>query len=483
MAKRKIGKCRRNARRAQALKNARDEDRFEADKVKAEIREKGTQKELIRVPHSFIIHSGSVGRYLRELERDLRKVMEPNTASKLQILKRNNLKDFIVNGAVLGVTHVMVLTRSENSVHFRIIRSPQGPTVYFKVKEYTLARDVRHDQKRSYIMPEMFQSAPLVVMNGFNNPEKKHLQLVQSMVQNMFPVMNVDTLKLSKVKRCVLWNYNEEEDTIEFRHYSIKSVPAGVNKTTKKLLQSKVPNLANYKDISDYFLNPGQLSESEFEGEQKEVELTQDLASRGCKAGLKTNLRLIELGPRMKLQLYKVYEGVDEGEMLYHAYIKKSAQEVAAIRAKLPSLKKKKLRYEKNVEHRVIRRLKITEDKKQEIEERKKSETEKLARKQAQVTGHNVEDPDEEARKHEEKRKARQEKREKEGKVVKKKKGGKGGRKGGARKAGAPGGTKSPAAGGKRFGGASSGGFAAKKKGGRAPLAMSMKSKPKFKRN
>ncbi|KAK0428459.1 hypothetical protein QR680_010820 [Steinernema hermaphroditum] len=470
--KRRIGKCRRNARKAQALKNARDEDRIEVEKVKAEIREQGTQKELIRVPHSFIIHSGSVGRYIRELERDLRRVMEPNTASNLQVLKRNNLKDFIVNGAVLGVTHVMVLTRSENSVHFRIIRSPQGPTVYFKVKEYTLARDVRSHQKRSYIMPEMFQSAPLVVMNGFNNPEKKHLQLVQTMVQNMFPVMNVDTLKLSKVKRCVLWNYNEEDDTIEFRHYSIKSVPAGVNKTTKKLLQSKIPNLANYKDISDYFLNPGQLSESEFEGEQKEVELTQDLASRGCKAGLKTNLRLIELGPRMKMQLYKVYEGVDEGEMLYHAYVKKSSEEIAALRARLPALKKRRLRHEKNVEHRVIRRLKAVDDRKKEDEEAERSQTERLARKQAQVTGHNVEDPEEEARKYEEKRKARQEKREKEGKgkkALKKKKkaGGKGKRPVGAKKAG----------------GASAAGIAKRKKGAkREPLAMSLKSKSKFKR-
>lgn len=39
--------------------------------------------------------------------------------------------------------------------------------------------------------------------------------------------------------------------------------------------------------------SPGQLSESEFEGEQKEVELAQDLSTRGCRKGQKTNIRLL----------------------------------------------------------------------------------------------------------------------------------------------------------------------------------------------
>lgn len=47
-------------------------------------------------------------------------------------MRRNNLKDFIVNGAVLGVTHLLVLTRGENWITLRIIRSPQGPTLTFR---------------------------------------------------------------------------------------------------------------------------------------------------------------------------------------------------------------------------------------------------------------------------------------------------------------------------------------------------------------
>lgn len=47
-------------------------------------------------------------------------------------MRRNNVRDFIVNGAVLGVTHMLVLTRGELSVNLRIMRIAQGPTITFR---------------------------------------------------------------------------------------------------------------------------------------------------------------------------------------------------------------------------------------------------------------------------------------------------------------------------------------------------------------
>lgn len=40
-----------------------------------------------------------------------------------------------------------------------------------------------------------------------------------------------------------------------------------------------------------FYFSPGQLSESEYEMDQKEVKLSQDLTARGCKKGQKTNIR------------------------------------------------------------------------------------------------------------------------------------------------------------------------------------------------
>lgn len=87
---------------------------------------------VFRQPHCLVIHRGDVGKYVKALESDLRNLVEPFTAKNLKILKRNNIKDFIVNGAVLGVTNMMVLTSSDASVQLRMMRFSQGPTMTFK---------------------------------------------------------------------------------------------------------------------------------------------------------------------------------------------------------------------------------------------------------------------------------------------------------------------------------------------------------------
>lgn len=59
-------------------------------------------------------------------------------------------------------------------------------------------------------------------------------------------------VKLSNIRRCVLLNYNASSKQIDFRHYAIKAVPVGLSKAVKKLVQSKIPNLGQFEDISDF---------------------------------------------------------------------------------------------------------------------------------------------------------------------------------------------------------------------------------------
>ncbi|KAH7727712.1 brix domain-containing protein [Aphelenchoides avenae] len=405
-----LGKSKKRSRQFAKLEDKRQQDKEEKrdiEELKAKVRGNAVDEKAAKEPHSFVIHTGKVGRYVRRLERDIRRVMEPNTASQLKVTKRNNFKDFMVNAAPLGVSHMVVLTKSDQSVNLRIIRTPQGPTLRFRgiasnpgmplirkfpVENYTLMRDILAASKRAVIFQEQFRKSPLVVLSGFNQPEKKHLGLVQTVIQNMFPSINVDTVKLSTIRRTVLVHYNAEEDLIEFRHYAIKSVPSGISKSAKKLVQSKIPDLSKYEDISQFMLAPGQLSESEFEGEQVEVDLAQDLATRGCKKGQKTKIRLLEIGPRMTWKLMKVEEGVDEGEVLYHSYIKKSAKEIMKLRALVPQIRKRRLRHEKNVEHAVIRKLQSREERQKEEEKEFNEEKSKIIQKQNAVTGNTAND-------------------------------------------------------------------------------------------
>lgn len=42
-------------------------------------------EDLVKAPHSFVIHKGLPGGHLLELTKDFRKVMEPFTASSLKV--------------------------------------------------------------------------------------------------------------------------------------------------------------------------------------------------------------------------------------------------------------------------------------------------------------------------------------------------------------------------------------------------------------
>eukprot|EP00080_Pristionchus_pacificus_P006568 PDM66588.1 hypothetical protein PRIPAC_48005 [Pristionchus pacificus] len=140
--------------------------------------------------------------------------------------------------------------------------------------------------------------------------------------------------------------------------------------------------------------SPGHLSDSEMEEESKNVELAQDLG-RGCKKGGQTQIRLgfynmsklLELGPRLTVELIKVEQEIDEGEVLYHKHVTKSAAEIEELKKKAPRVKKMRERRRKDIEMRVIRKLERAEDQKKEEEEEQRQIREAAARKQAMATG------------------------------------------------------------------------------------------------
>ncbi|KAI7992317.1 Peter Pan-like protein [Camellia lanceoleosa] len=135
--------------------------------------------------------------------------MLPYTALKLKEKKRNNIKDFLNIAGPMGVTHFLMLSKTATAPYLRVARTPQGPTLTFKIQEYSLAVDVAQSQ---------------IVLSGFGTGEQ-HLKLTTIMFQNIFPAIDVNTVKLSSCQRIVLLNYNKETKLIDFRHYSIRLQP------------------------------------------------------------------------------------------------------------------------------------------------------------------------------------------------------------------------------------------------------------------
>ncbi|XP_030331091.1 suppressor of SWI4 1 homolog isoform X2 [Strigops habroptila] len=345
------------------------------------------QQDFGSVPHSFVFQRGRGGRSLRHLVADMRRVMEPYTARALRVRKSNSLKDFVAVAGPLGVTHFLVFSKSMSSINLKLFRLPGGPTLTFKVMEYSLIRDVVSSLKRHRMHEQQFTHHPLLVLSNFGL-QQIHVKLMASMFQNMFPSINVRTVNLNSIKRCLLITYDTETQLLEFRHY-VKVVPVGVSKGLKKLLQEKFPNMSRLEDISELLVKDINLSESEAEqdGSHNVLELPQAYAGRGNMKAQQSAVRLTEIGPRMTLRLSKVEEGLAQGNVLYHGFIHKSEAEVQELLARKEA--KLRLRAERRQ-----RQEAAVECKRRQREAQREKSLEGMRRKRQQEDGDSgAEDP------------------------------------------------------------------------------------------
>ncbi|CAJ1933846.1 unnamed protein product [Sphenostylis stenocarpa] len=272
-----------------------------------------------KIPKSFVFSRGKIPASLKQLQMDLRKLMLPYTALSLREKKRNNLRDFLNVAGPMGVTHFFILSKTASSPYLRVATTPQGPTLTFKIHEYSLAADIARSQLRPRCPKDLFKNSALIVLSGFVSGDPP-LQLTTNMFQNIFPTIDVKTVKLSTCQRILLLNYNKDTKLIDFRHYSIRLQPVGVSRRLRKLVQShQVPDLRNLQDVSDFVTKAGYGSESEADGEAATVTLPSDIG-RVNRASTKSSVKLQEVGPRMTLQLVKIEKGLCSGEILFREF-------------------------------------------------------------------------------------------------------------------------------------------------------------------
>ncbi|XP_037068441.1 suppressor of SWI4 1 homolog [Pollicipes pollicipes] len=319
--------------------------------------------ELKRAAHSFVVSRGKTGKYVSQLVLNMRRVLEPFTASQLKA-KGTTVRDLASVAGPLGVTHLCLFTRTQISTYMKLAKFPRGPTLTFRVHDYTLSRDVLHSLKRMVTYSKQFLHGPLLILNNFSGSEP-HVQLMATMLQNMFPVLNIHKLKLNNLRRAVLFSYNAQDQTIDFRHYTIKVVPVGISKGVKKLVnRTHVPNMGRLQDMADFVMKAGYMSESEGEDDpSSHVELPQPVRSRGNIVNAQSAVRLVELGPRLTLQLIKAEAGLVGGEVLFHQLVSKTDEELEAIRLRREQREQLKARrraeQQSNVERKAARRAEL----------------------------------------------------------------------------------------------------------------------------
>lgn len=227
----------------------------------------------------------------------------------------------------------------------------------------------------------------------------KHLEsLATTIFQSLFPPISPQSTPLSSIRRVLLLNREipkasptsntpkseSKEDgayVLNLRHYAITTRPTGLSRGIRRLNAAEkmlkpnrkskrgLPNLGKLDDVADYLLDPsaaaggGFTSGSETEVEtDAEVEVleknTRKVLNKKQMAALRNSngdgkprsreepnvekraVKLVELGPRMKLRMTKVEEGVCEGKTMWHESIEKTAQEVKELEkivSKFPS--------------------------------------------------------------------------------------------------------------------------------------------------
>ncbi len=246
-------------------------------------------------------------------------------------------------------------------------------------------------------------------MNNFLSPSSesesqskvpKHLEsLVTTIFQSLFSPISPQTTPLSSIRRVMLLNREpvKESDgtyTLNLRHYAITTKAIGLSKplrrlnAAEKLLNSQktgkskkggLPNLGRMEDIADYMIGgegEGYMtdatsgSEVDTDAEVEVVEtrakkiLSKQRKERMPKNGKKSDARnhiekkaikLVELGPRMKLRMTKVEEGVCSGKVMWHEYISKTKEEIKELDRKWEE-KRQEREARKKIQKRTLKR-------------------------------------------------------------------------------------------------------------------------------
>jgi len=400
-----------------------------------------TSSEESKVPKSLVIRRGKCETVVADLVHDMRQLMMPFTAINFRedaTYRKLTLSKYCQHVCLpLAVSHILAFSQNEERLSLRVAKLPQGPTMTFRVHQFSLSKHIQKLQRRPVNIKSLMDHSPIVVTNNFGDATAPpQVKLMRITFQNMFPAINVATVKLKECRRVVVFHLveeevevqeeveedddededqneqsdEEEEETndkkktkkktmktvtkiqqrVEMRHYAIKATPVGVDKKIRRIIQAKIPNLSKVQDIADYIegtakattsVDAASDSEPE-EGSAAVVELAQNYSGRGNRSQGKSALKLVELGPRMSLELIKVEQGLGGSDtpntVMYHAHIQKTPEEARAIKERAEEKIRLKSQRRQEQERNVERKRKAKEEK-LEAKKRRKDERERAA--------------------------------------------------------------------------------------------------------
>ena len=117
-------------------------------------------------------------------------------------------------------------------------------------------------------------------------------------------------------------------DVIDLRHFSISTKPVGIPRTVRKTaVKSTLPNLGNLTDVADFVINGNDYDSASEIDEDEKVDIKVNTVKRETPVEGESQqraIKLTELGPRLRLELVKIGDGMCDGKVLYHRYVHKT---------------------------------------------------------------------------------------------------------------------------------------------------------------
>ena len=330
-----------------------------------------SEQDIDAVPKSVVLKRSSLSIDMKLLEAEIRAMMGPYTAMNLKESTKVTLKDINNTASNFGAKNLVFLSEKENRNYLRFALSPKGPTFTFQIKAFSLEKDfVKTEKVKSAGLVGL--GAPFCMISGLENfGNRKVSELLGNMLGGLFPKRSL--LDRKNVKRVVVFHYNEEQEQLEIRNYTILKSQTGVFSQISDLLKGKDFDFSKFNDAGELFASAAPVNEEQTDSE------------------MKVKLSLNEVGPRISLKLLKVEEGLMSGEVLYHALVQKSDAEREALRIKAAEKAETKRRNRETQENNVRR-------KEEEKEEKRKAKEAKYKAKKAKAEGKELsEDENEDA--------------------------------------------------------------------------------------
>lgn len=354
-----------------------------------------------KIPKSLVTRKGSTAAEVAELVTDLRRLMQPYTALSFQDDPKNRkltLQQYSTHLALpMGISHILQFSQKEDRCNLRLARLPEGPVLTLRVHQFSLSRHIVRLQKRPVAWTGAMNTCPpIVVTNNFgDHTAPPHVKLMRITFQNLFPQINVSTVKLKDCRRVVLFNLVDEEEPdpagerktrqiVHVRHYAVRATPVGLHRRIRRIIHNNknkaLPNLNKCNDIADYLTSNAVLSDAPSDsepedGEEQVVQLSDQYVGKGNRKNQTAALKLVEVGPRMSWQLIKVEKGLDgaNSPCLYHAHVTKTPEEAAALQAAKDRERQLKQLRRANQEGNVERK-RLAAEEKRELKRQKRQE-------------------------------------------------------------------------------------------------------------